>query len=152
MYTEQMSQGLSFAGNPQYPQSGGPGTLDTGGIDMSKFRRAMFTVVAGVLGASATVDFKLQVSPDGATYTDLSVANSGASNYAITTITANNKVATLEINCDQMPATYRYVRARCTVGVAASQVCTIALGGEAVAKPGAAYDVAAVLQRQVVAP
>jgi hypothetical protein len=151
MYTEQLSQALSFAGNPGYPQNLAPGTLDTGGIDMQKFRRAMFTVVAGTLGASATVDFKLQVSTDASTYLDLATASPSAQNVSITTITANNKVASLELRAGQMPAGYRYVRARCTVGVAASQVCTFALGGEAVDKPGAVNDVAAVTQRQVVA-
>jgi hypothetical protein len=152
MYTEQMTQALSFAGNPVFPQSGAPGTFDTGSIDMEKFRRAMFTVIGGALGASATLDFKLQVSLDNSTFTDLSVANPAALNYAITQITANNKMATLEIRAGQLPGAYRYVRARCTVGVAASQICTFALGGEAVDKPGSLVsDVLAVIQRQVVA-
>ena len=41
MYSEQLTQALSIAGSPVNPQSVSPGTADTGGIDMQKFRRAL---------------------------------------------------------------------------------------------------------------
>ena len=65
MYTEQMSQGLSIAGAPIHSQSLAAATpTGTGGIDMQKFRRALFILDVGTFGASATVDMKLQESPD----------------------------------------------------------------------------------------
>lgn len=147
MYTEQMSQGLSIAGNPIHSQSLAAATpTGTGGIDMSKFRRALFILDVGVFGASATVDMKLQESPDNSTWTDL--AGNGV---AITQLTAgggNNRLATLEARAGQL--TKRYLRVLVTVGTAATQVCCIALGGEAISKPGAQNDVAAVAQRSVV--
>ena len=62
----------------------------------------------------------------------------------------NNKLVTLEVRAGQLAAGKRYVRARITVGTAATILQCLALGGEAVAKPGQVNDVAAVLQRLVV--
>jgi hypothetical protein len=148
MYTEQMSQALSLAATPVHPQSVAVGTSDTGGIDMQKFRRALFVLDVGAFGASATVDMKLQESPDNSTFTDL--AGTGV---AITQLLAgggNNRLATLEARAGQLSQGKRYLRARVTVGTAATTLCCIPLGGEAVDKPGSAQDIAAVAQRSVV--
>jgi hypothetical protein len=148
MYTEQLSQALSIQGKID-PQSLAAATpTGTGGVDMRKFRRATFMLDVGAFGASATVDMKLQTSPDNATWSDL--AGTGV---AITTLLAaggNNRLATLEVRAGQMPAGSRYVQALVTVGTAATQVACVALGGEAIDKPGAANDIAAVAQRAVV--
>ncbi|OAI46879.1 hypothetical protein AYO44_10510 [Planctomycetaceae bacterium SCGC AG-212-F19] len=146
MYTEQLSQALSVAAAPVHPQSLAPGTADTGGIDMSKFRRALFVLDVGAFGASATVDCKLQESADNSSFADIASA-------AITQLVAaggNNRLATLEIRAGQLSSGKRYVRARVTVGTAATLIQCVALGGEAVDKPGSANDVAAVAQRLVV--
>ncbi|MFL5245065.1 MAG: Bbp16 family capsid cement protein [Gemmataceae bacterium] len=147
MYTEQMTQGLSIAGNPIHPQSLASGSpTGTGGIDMSKFRRALFILDVGAFGAGATVDMKLQESTDNATWTDL--AGTGVSIAQLAVGGGNNRLATLEARAGQL--TKRYLRALVTVGTAATQVACLALGGEAVSKPGNQNDVAAVAQRSVV--
>lgn len=146
MLTEQLSQALSIAAAPVHPQSVAVGTAATGGIDMSHFRRAIFLLDVGAFGASATVDMKLQQAPDNVTFTDVP---SGA----ITELNAaggNNRLATLEIRDDELSAGNRYVRALVTVGTAATTLGCLALGGEAVDKPGSANDIAAVAQRLVV--
>ena len=71
MYTEQLTQALSIAAAPIHPQSVAVGTANTGGVDMQLFRRATFLLDVGAFGASATVDMKLQESPDNSTFTDL---------------------------------------------------------------------------------
>lgn len=156
MYTEQMTQGLSIAAGPIHPASISAGTADTGGIDMQKFRRALFVLDVGAFGASATVDMKLQVSIDNSAFTDLATLMPTETNVAITQMVqagGNNKIATLEVRADQLPlpAGYRYVRARVTVGTAATILVCTPLGGEAVQKPGSAQNVAAVVQSVVVA-
>ena len=146
MYTEQMSQGLSIAGNPIHPHSlAAASPTGTGGVDMSKFRRALYILDVGAFGASATVDMKLQESPDNATWTDL--AGTGVAIAQLQSASGNNRLATLEARAGQL--TKRYLRALVTVGAAATQVCCIALGGEAISKPGSQNDVAAVAQRSV---
>lgn len=143
MYTEQLSQALAL-GTPIHPVSQGVGTADSGGLDVQKFRRAMFVVNVGAVGAGGTVDAKLQESADNSTFTDLS-----GTGVSITQITTSNKVATLEVRAGQL--TKRYVRCRVTVGGNAVLIAVNALGGEAVVKPGSQNDAAAVAQRQVVA-
>ena len=146
MYTEQLTQALSIAAAPIHPASVAVGTADTGGIDMQKFRRALFVLDVGAFGAVATVDMKLQESTDNSSFTDLS--GTGVSITQLVAAGGNNRLATLEVRAGQI--TKRYVRARVTVGTADTILTCLALGGEAVAKPGKAQDVAAVAQRQVV--
>jgi hypothetical protein len=143
-----MTQALSIAAAPIHPASVAVGTANTGGVDMQLFRRALFVLDVGAFGASATVDMKLQESPDNATFTDL--AGTGV---AITQLVAgggNNRLATLEVRAGQLSAGKRYVRALVTVGTAATILACVALGGEADHKPGNLGDIAAVAQRSVV--
>jgi hypothetical protein len=142
MYTEQLSQALRL-GTPVHPASTGTGTADSGSVDMSKFRRAMFLVNVGSVGAAGTVDAKLQESSDDSSFTDLS-----GTGVSISQITTSNKIATLEVRAGQL--TKRYVRCRVTIGGNAVLLCVNAIGGEAIQKPGSATDAAAVAQRQVV--
>lgn len=142
MYTEQMSQALGIPGAEIDPQSGAVGTLNTGGVDMQKFRRAMFIAFVGSVGAAGTVTPKLQESTDNATFTDLAGA-------AGNTVSVSNQVVTLECRAGQL--TKRYVRMLLTIAGNAVQVAGIGLGGEAQHKPGslAGPDIAAVAQRFV---
>ncbi len=145
MWTEQLTEALSIQGKID-PVSQGAGSVTIGtGVDMAKFRRALFILDVGAFGASATVDMKLVESNS----SNLSGATDVAgTSVAITQLVAaggNNRVATLEIRADQV--TKRYVGVTVTVGTAATLIGVIALGGEAVQKPGKAADIAAVAQR-----
>jgi len=149
MYTEQLTQALSI--QAQVPsQSLGTGTTTiTGSVDMQKFRRAIFLLNVGAFGASGTVDMKLveDTNSNLSTATDVA-ADTSLTNVAITQLVAgggNNRFASLEIRSDQVAK--RYVGVKVTIGTAASQVCVIGLGGEAVEKPGSLNDIAAVAQR-----
>lgn len=147
MYTEQLTQALAIAAAPINPVSQGVGTVTTGGIDMRKFRRALFVLDVGVFGASATVDAKLQESTDNVTFTDLA-----GTNVSITQLVAaggNNRQATLEVRAGQI--TKQYVRLSVTVGTAATLICALPLGGEAIHSPGNSANVNTVAQQQVVA-
>jgi hypothetical protein len=140
---EQLTQGLSVLG-VLHSQSLAAGTDNSiTNIDFSRFQRILWILDVGVLGASATVDLKLQHSAtSGGTYTDIT-------GTAITQITTNNHVVTIELRADQMPSNDRYIRHNLVVGVAASQLAVIVLGGEAEWKPGKSQDIAAVAQRLV---
>ena len=148
MYTEQLSQALSIKGkiNPQSLAAATP--TGTGGVDMRKFRRATFLLLVGTFGSSATVDMKLQESSDNSSWNDL--AGTGVALTQLAAAGGNNKAATLEVRAGQLSSGNRYVQALVTVGTAATQVAALALGGEAIDKPGAANDSATVVQRSVV--
>ena len=145
MITEPMSLGLSIAAAPVSAQQVAVGTQDSGGVDMQKFERALFVVDVGVFGASATVDAKLQESPDNSTFTDLA----GATVTQLAAAGGNNRLVTLECRAGQLSTGKRYVRCRVTVGTAATFVCVLPLGGAAHQKPASAQDIAAVAQRLV---
>jgi hypothetical protein len=143
MYTEQLSQALSLAGTELDPVSQAVGTVTSGGVDLQKFRRALFVLQVGAVGAAGTVDAKLQQSASLATsYTDIAGSN-------ITQITVSNKIVTLELRAGQLTGANRYVRLSVTVGGNAVLLSALAIGGEAIDKPGSAQDVAAVAQRLV---
>src|SRR5439155_25559142 len=120
MFTEQLTQALSIQGKID-PVSQGAGTVTlSAGVDMAKFRRALFILDVGVFGASATVDMKLveDTASNLGSATDVS-----GTNVAITQLVAaggNNRLATLEIRAGQN--TKRYVRVKATVGTAAPPI------------------------------
>ncbi len=151
MYTEQLTQGLSIQGKID-PVQQAAGTVTLGsGVDMQKFRRAIFILDVGVFGASATVDMKLVEDTQSslATATDLS-ADTSLTNVAITQLVAgggNNRLASLEIRSDQVAK--RYVGVKVTVGTAATFISVVGLGGESVEKPGSLNDINSVAQRLV---
>jgi hypothetical protein len=141
---EQLSQGLTVLGYLAPSNHATGADVSITNIDISKIRRLLVVVQTGVLGASATVDCKLQSSAtSGGAYSDIAGS-------PITTITANNKVATIEIRDDEMPSGNRWLQVNLAVGTAASQVGVIVLGAEAEFKPAKSQDIAAVTQRLVV--
>lgn len=149
MFTEQLTQALSIQGKID-PVSQGAGAVTIGsGVDMSKFRRAIFVLDVGAFGASATVDMKLVESTSSNMSSPSDVVGT---NVAITQLLAaggNNRLASLEIRAGQN--TKRYVGVTVTVGTAATLIQVLALGGEAIQKPGNANNIAAVAQQQVAA-
>ena len=142
---EQLSQGLTVL--KQLPsQSLGTGTDTTlTGIDMSKVRRLLVVLNIGAVGAGpGTVDAKFRcATTSGGTYQDVSGG-------AITQVSASNKVVTMELRDDQLPAGYQFVQVSITIGTNAVLIGGVALGGEAESKPAKSQDSAAVAQRLVV--
>jgi hypothetical protein len=144
MYTEQMTQGLSVLGKIDPVSQGAGTTTPITDVDGSKFRRLMFVLQIGAVGAAGTVDAKLRESKtSGGAYQDITGA-------AITQVTVSNKVVTIEVRPEQLDAGYQFVQLSLTIGTNAVLVGGVCLGGEAVEKPGKAQDIAAVGQRLVV--
>ena len=150
MVTEQLTQGLAQV-DQILPSNAAAGTVNSGGIDMQKFRRAIYVVEVGAMTASATLDAKLQ---------SCSQANfaSGVHNMtagAITQIanTGNNVVVTLETSDDavnQQNPGDRYVRLQCVVSTAAVNFSAAGMGGEARQKPASAQNNTTVVTQQLV--
>lgn len=144
MYTEQMSQGLSVPATPIHPQTLNNASANTGGVDMSKFRRALFVVDVGAVTGGGSLVAKLQESADDSSYADVTSGAAAA-------VTASSKVVTLEIRAGQLSSGKRYVRCRLTEGGSQNVVCgCVPLGGEAIARPASANDNAVVTQRLVI--
>jgi hypothetical protein len=122
IYTEQLSQGLGVVGSI-HSANQVVGSSLTEAIDLSKGRRFLFVVDVGTVGASATVDFVVQgATTSGGTYTNIAAT-------AVTTITANNKVAVVEVTAEQVQGLglgYTFLKGKLTIGVAASQASVVA--------------------------
>ncbi len=127
------------------PQSGAAGDFDSDAVDLRLFRRVLFVVLAGALGASATVDAKLQASANGSSgWADIT-------GKAITQLTKagtdDNKQALIEISDAELlnaGATFRYVRLRITNATAASLIAAVALGADPRYHPASDNDLASV--------
>ncbi len=112
------------------PVSQGVGTVTTGWIDASKFHQFMAIVTAGVLGAAATLDAKLEQATDG--------AGAGAKDVtgkAITQLTKagadDNKQVVINLSPSQhldIDNGFDYFRLSMTVGAAASLIAGVVLG------------------------
>jgi hypothetical protein len=144
MYTENLSQQLAVVSCID-PDAYGAGAVNGDAVDLSKFNRVLFVVMVGDLGTNATVDYKLQGSPDGSTgWTDLA-------GKAITQLTQagtdSDKQALVEITAEELhgySGTYRYVRDVLTVGTAASDCGAVALAGVPRFHPASDDDLASV--------
>jgi hypothetical protein len=128
------------------PVSQGAGTVTTGWVDQSVFFALAAVIQTGVLGASATVDAKLQQAVD----------NSGTSakditGKAITQIvkaSGDNRQAIIQMKEADLDTEggFRYVRLSITVGTAASLVSATLYGLIARFQPASAYNQAGVVQ------
>lgn len=123
------------------PDAYATGTQGTDSIDMLYRDRVAFIVMAGTLGTNATIDFKVQESADGSTWSDLS-------GKAITQLTDagtdDDKQAIVEVAADEMSSGKRYLRGVLTVGTAASDAAVIAVAGDHRYEPASDYDLASV--------
>jgi hypothetical protein len=117
-------------------------TYLTGAIDMSKWNRVVFIVMAGDLGSSATVDFKVtEASTSGGSYSDIS-------GKAITQLTQagtdDNKQALVEVLASELGSGKQFIKGSFTVGTATSDGGVIALGFHPRFGPAGDFDLTAV--------
>lgn len=101
------------------------GTITSAWVDASRFHALLAIVQVGDLGASATVDAKLQQATDS--------AGAGAKDVpgtAITQITAGDDIALINVDHGRLDLAnnYRYVRLQIVVGTAASEFSGLVLG------------------------
>ena len=129
------------------PASQAAGTASTGWVSAGNHHNLLAMVQSGVLGASATLDAKLQQATDstgtgakditGRAITQLTQAASGSSKQVL-----------INLRSDDLDVTngYAYVRLSVTVGVAASLTAAQLLGVNPRFAPGDASNQAAVAQ------
>lgn len=132
MFTEQLTQQLAIVDRLNLTNNDNTNT-NSGGVDMSKFRRAMFIIYN--LGGTGTINGRLQASAQANfnAVTNITGSNLTATNTA-------NLVSTVEVRADQLPAGTRYVRLQLTGSAAAVNFAMVALGGECSYKPANQYN------------
>ncbi len=108
------------------PSSQAPGAVSTGWVSAADYHRFLAVLQLGVLGASGTVDAKIQQATDG--------AGTGAKDVtgkAITQITAtNNQQKLIDVQADDLDVSggFNYIRLTVTTAVAASLTSVVLLG------------------------
>ncbi len=129
------------------PDAAAAGIVNTAWIDVTNWQNLMAIVMSGDLGASATLDAKLQQATDGAgtgakdvtgkAITQLTQAGTGSDKQAI-------------INCSQYDLDFangfKFVRLSMTVAVATSEIGGLLLGFDPRYNTASDSDVATVLQ------
>ena len=119
------------------------GTVTTGWIAVKDLANIMAIVMAGTLGASATLDAKIQEATDG--------SGTGAQDIAgkaITQLTKagsdDDKQAVINLSSDELTDGFTHVQLSITVGTASSDSGAVVLGFDARYEPGA--DLASVAE------
>jgi hypothetical protein len=129
------------------PASVAASTVTTSWVSMANLHSLMALINTGVLGASATVDAKLQQAQDsgGTGVKDIT----GKAITQIVKATGDNKQATIECRDTDLDANngFAFVRLSLTVGVAASIVGATMIGGNPIFVPASALNQAAVVQQ-----
>lgn len=124
------------------PDANTAAAYDSDEIDMSKFQNIQAIVMAGTLGSSATLDFKLQsATSSGGSFSDIT-------GKAITQLTQAgsdaDKQAVINLRAGELTEGHRYVKAVMTVGTATSDCAAIVLGQCARHAPASDNDLASV--------
>lgn len=138
------SELVAVVGNVD-PDANGAATYTTGWVSMRDWHAVLAVVQAGDLGASATIDAKLEQATDG--------SGTGAKDVtgkAITQLTKagsdDNKQALINCRADELDGDggFNYVRLSVTVGTAACDSGAVLLGVNPTHGPASDYDASSV--------
>jgi hypothetical protein len=98
-------------------------------VDLQGYTNVSFLITCGTVGASATIDAKVQYSDNGSSWTDATTTDTGD------TVAITQKTAVFSDRLHVVKPTHRYYRVVVTVGTAASVVGAVAALGGARHKP-----------------
>ena len=112
------------------PDAYSTGTYTTGWVDMSEVDNILAMVSAGTLGASATLDGKIQEAKDGS-----GTGSQDLTGKAITQLTKagtdSDKQALINVRSDELSDGYTHARLSITVGTASSDAAGYVFGLDA---------------------
>ena len=128
------------------PISQGAGTVSTGWVSLVNFHALLAVIQTGVLGASATLDAKLQQAQDNVGTGVKDIASKAI--VQIVKATGDNKQALINMKPEDLDNIngFGFVRLSLTVGVAASLISAQLLGVNARYASADAFDQAGVVQ------
>lgn len=144
--TELIGESLAVAADGIHSASQSTSEKLTGAVDLSKFRKVMFIIDSGTLGASGTLDFQIKgATTSGGTYTAITgtsitqlVKATDDNKYSIVTITAE-KVSSLGLN-------YAFIKGSLLPGTAAATASVTVLGEATRFEPAVDSDATTVAQ------
>jgi hypothetical protein len=145
MYTERLTEELGIFTEVD-PQILNNSNKTAGGVDMTKFKRAFFIVQVGAVTGGGSLNIQMQES---ASQNMSSPSNLAGSNTSMTGFTTANQILTFEVRADQTTKQWQGIKVT-EPGSQNVNVSVIALGMDAIHKPGNAANVAAVNTQNVV--
>lgn len=140
-----LAEQLSLLGTID-PISQAAGTVTTGWISAANFERFLAVLQTGVLGASATVDAKLQQATDSSGTSAKDVT--GKAITQIVKASGDGKQAEINLRVDEldMNGGFSYFRLSVTVGTAASLISASVFGGVPRNAPASSLNATTVVQ------
>lgn len=125
------------------PDANTAAAYSTDWIDMTIFQEVLFIVMAGVIAASGTIDFKVQeaTSATGAGAQDLATGT-----LSITQLTTgdNDEQTLVDVEAEDLSTGFTHVKGVMTVTTAAADSAVVALGSRARFNPASDNDLASV--------
>lgn len=147
MFVEQLTQALApYDYTP--PQSVNNATISTNGLDLGKFKRAIWYVQLGSAGAAGIVAIVPQSAPTSAFSTIHNMTG-----FSITNMNTTNTVVSVEVRSDQVTQQNsgdEWVRLNIVGSGNAVTVGALGLGGEAIQKPGGTSPNTSIVKGQYV--
>lgn len=136
----------------QIPASNHASNTDTSvaGIDMRALRRLITFLDIGVINTSGTLSLFYYSSANANMVGSTNLGNSNTFTTNILNCNTSNRIESLEIRADQLPAGHRYVQPVVVTGTTTANFGLIALGGEAAYKPANQFNVTNVLDQGLV--
>lgn len=123
---QRISERLAIVGTID-PDAYGTGAQNSDIIDMKFWRRVVFIVMAGDLGSSATLDFKVQSGDS--TLSDAADLTGKSITQLTQAGTDSDKQVIVEVTAEEVAeAGDRYIRGTMTIGTASSDCGVIVLG------------------------
>lgn len=120
------------------------------GIDMSSIRRLMSVLNVGIVGASSNMQLFYYSSANANMAGSTNLGNVSGFTTQMLTCNTSNRVDTLEIRADQLPAGHRYVQPVVITNTAASNWGLVCYGGEAAYKPSSQFTPANTVDQALV--
>lgn len=119
------------------------------GIDMQKFKRALYVIQVGVMNTAATLDARLQSSPNANFNVVVNITGTNIAQLVANT----NVIKTIEVRADQVAqqnAGHRYVRLNCVVATSSINAGVIGYGCDPIQHPASQYVNTTIVTEQVV--
>lgn len=142
MFTEQLTQSHAIVG--YIPPSNHAANTDTSvaGIDMSNIRRLISLLQVGACTAAPNVQLFYYSSANANMNGTTNLGNASGFTTQIVQAGTNNRIDSLEIRADQLPAGHRYVQPVVVTNSNATNLSLLCFGSDCNYKPDSQFTVA----------
>lgn len=128
------------------PDANAAGAINSDWINLAEFDSVMAVIMAGILGASATVDAKFEQATDGAGAGAKDIAGKAITQLVKATNDDDQAIINVRANELDVDNLFTHVRLVLTVGTATSDTAAVVLGFDAPYGPANDFDLDSVVE------